>query len=133
MRKIFFKPKQVDPDYVDLVRYYFVVAEILLVEAIDGVADPLDEEGNPIGTAVLLQVMTDNLKSLADADDQAFRDTVSMKIPYYHYYASLADPVDIDFIFEAKMRVLLYDPATDRYYLESWEEVFINRFKLEDE
>jgi len=132
MKKIFFKPTQVEPGYTDLVRYYFVVAEIFFDEALDGVANEVDIDGNVVGTSVLLQVMTDKLSNLAQADDESFRETISMKIPYYHYFESLAEPVDIDFIFEAKYQVLAYDPVQDRYFLQDWEDVFINRFKLDE-
>lgn len=115
-------------DLTQIVKYYFVLAEIWFDEELDGEENP-EVDGKEVPTFVFLQVPTDNLETVSDADKDEFRNYISERIPYYHYFKSLAEPLDSDFIQQARYDSLIYDSEKDRYELKRYESVFVNRFK----
>lgn len=110
---------------VNIVRYYFVLCTIWYEESLDG------QDSGTDGTFVLLQIPTDNLTKLSDADEPDFRDYISMRIPYYHYFESLSKALDPDFMFATKYPVLKFNNSTDMFEIVSFDDVFLNRFKLD--
>lgn len=126
---------QVDPDHetdlTDIARYYFVLAEILFDAPIDGEDNLVDAQDQEVPTMVFLQVMTTTLDKLSDADEPGFRDFISARIPYYHHIPSLSTPLSYEFINSGKYQVLIYNGEEDAYELQSYESVFVKRFKPE--